>query len=81
MSAARQSLVCPLTQTLFQDPVCNVVCGHSYSREAIITLARGASQIPCPLNGCLHQVAIRTLVPNEALKRRIVRRLEPRIFE
>lgn len=81
VAAARRSLICPLTQTLFKDPVKNAACGHSYSREAIIATARGAGQIPCPLSGCLHHVSIKSLVRDEALSRRIARRSQPRIFE
>lgn len=74
VAAVRQTLVCPLTQTTFEQPVTNPTCGHTYSRDAVRALARSAATIPCPLHGCSSSVTLALLRPNEALARRIARR-------
>jgi SUMO ligase MMS21 Smc5/6 complex component len=80
VASARQTTTCPLTQTTFDRPVVNPDCGHTYSREAIITMARSATSVRCPIHGCNNTVHISRLHPNEAMERRIARKDQPRIF-
>lgn len=80
VSSIKSNLTCPLTQTLFKDPVTNPTCGHSYSRDAILALSRSGTSVPCPLNGCNRSVIISRLEPNKVLERRIKQRNQPRIF-
>jgi SUMO ligase MMS21 Smc5/6 complex component len=81
VSSTKQSTKCPLTQTVFKRPVTNPDCGHSYSQDAIVSLARAAQSLRCPIHGCNHTVIMSRLFPNEALERRISRKDQPKIFE
>lgn len=80
VASARQTTTCPLTQMTFDRPVVNPDCGHTYSREAILTMARSATSVRCPIHGCNNTVHISRLHPNEAMERRISRKDQPRIF-
>lgn len=80
VAATRQTLICPLTQRVFDKPVFNPTCGHTYSRDAILGMARSATTVPCPLHGCNATVSIPRLQPNEEMTRRIIRRSQPKIF-
>lgn len=79
MTRDETSLVCPISQAIFINPVKNPSCGHSYSKAAITMLINGSSSrrtagsIPCPVAGCLHQVALKNLVPNALLERKLAR--------
>jgi hypothetical protein len=66
----RTSLICPITQATFIDPVKNISCGHSYSRAAITQLLKNSESrrknpsIFCPVAGCQVNVSVNTLAPN-----------------
>jgi SUMO ligase MMS21 Smc5/6 complex component len=47
-----RSLKCPITRQLFENPVKNKICGHSYDKEAIIQHLRIARNKKCPVAGC-----------------------------
>lgn len=81
VAASRQTLICPLTQTIYSRPVTNPTCGHTYSRDAIVTMARSGGSIPCPLHGCNAHVIVSRLHANEAIERRIARKKQIRIFD
>lgn len=43
---------CPITTKLLDDPVTNIVCGHAYSKQAILQHLRVAKGKQCPVAGC-----------------------------
>lgn len=49
--AGTQSLKCPITTMLYEEPVRNKVCGHVYSKAGIMQQLR-ARQTRCPVAGC-----------------------------
>lgn len=81
VATAKQSLICPITQSDFVDPVTNPSCGHSYSRAGITALAeRRAGSVQCPIHGCRHAVVIANLTRNTRLERRVARKKQPKIY-
>lgn len=40
-------------------------CGHTYSREAILSLLNGQSSVKCPIAGCSKTVSANKLEPDE----------------
>lgn len=51
---AGASLKCPLTTRWLEDPVRNSVCGHCYSRGAIMEYLQNGG-VHCPVAGCLNR--------------------------
>eukprot|EP00546_Thalassionema_frauenfeldii_P004282 CAMPEP_0178910296 /NCGR_PEP_ID=MMETSP0786-20121207/9018_1 /TAXON_ID=186022 /ORGANISM="Thalassionema frauenfeldii, Strain CCMP 1798" /LENGTH=249 /DNA_ID=CAMNT_0020582531 /DNA_START=23 /DNA_END=768 /DNA_ORIENTATION=+ len=51
-----QSLKCPLTASLYEDPVKSRVCNHVYSRQALqqYMQSRRGRNVPCPVAGCIN---------------------------
>lgn len=81
VEASKRSLKCPLTQTYFVEPVTNPSCGHTFSKEAILQLARSSTSVPCPIAGCSRAVQVARLRPEEGIARAISRMGRVRIFE
>ncbi|KAL7722200.1 SP-RING-type domain-containing protein [Entamoeba marina] len=46
------SFNCPLTRKLFEDPVKSTVCGHTFSKQAIISYIGSNRKRKCPVAGC-----------------------------
>jgi len=79
MMDAKISLKCPVSGMLLEDPVKNTLCGHIYSRQAILGLIGSKRTIPCPFAGCSKMVSKRTLVNDLQTQRELkkhVRELE-----
>jgi hypothetical protein len=73
-ASAVSALKCPLTGTLLEDPVKNSVCGHAYSKAAILDHLRRAKGKVCPMVGCHNRrVTMDQLVPDLELTQ-LVRR-------
>ena len=67
-----QSLNCPITLTLLENPVRNATCPHVYSRAAIVELIRhGRGQIKCPVAGCGANVTEKQLKEDKVMARKI----------
>mmetsp|Transcript_13391 Transcript_13391/g.19725 ORF Transcript_13391/g.19725 Transcript_13391/m.19725 type:complete len:258 (-) Transcript_13391:87-860(-) len=51
-----QSLKCPITGALYENPVKNNVCHHVYSLEALKQYVRSKNgrNVPCPVAGCIN---------------------------
>ncbi|GAX15536.1 hypothetical protein FisN_6Hh167 [Fistulifera solaris] len=49
--ASKQTLKCPLTTVLLEDPMKNSFCGHVYSRAAVMEYLN-SRQRRCPVAGC-----------------------------
>jgi len=82
VTAGKVSLICPLTQTPFIDPVLNPRCKHSYSALAIRSHLRNTARHTsnnCPVSGCSQSVSLSELVPNQELARRMMRQKD-RLF-
>ncbi|CAG8526056.1 7901_t:CDS:2 [Ambispora leptoticha] len=52
ISTERQSLICPLTTKIFEEPMTSTKCRHSFSKNAILAYIRANSQAKCPTPGC-----------------------------
>lgn len=79
-TVAASTLKCPLTGTLLENPVKNSVCGHAYSKEAILDhlRRRGTKEKVCPMVGCHNRaVTLQQLVPDLELTQ-LVRRQKRR---
>lgn len=60
--------MCPLSQSLLEDPVMNVKCRHTFSRAALVGFVnawnrRGAPN--CPVVGCKEKINLNTVVADE----------------
>ena len=75
----RVTLNCPVSRLPFVEPVKNPQCGHTFSKDALMQLVMGRSEMPCPVAGCNRNVVIRALQPDEQVIRRM-EALEKRIF-
>lgn len=53
--ASTQSLRCPITAMLYEEPLRNKVCGHVYSKAGIMQMLR-SRQTKCPVAGCRNGV-------------------------
>eukprot|EP00026_Physarum_polycephalum_P007983 Phypoly_transcript_08056.p1 GENE.Phypoly_transcript_08056~~Phypoly_transcript_08056.p1 ORF type:complete len:232 (-),score=56.16 Phypoly_transcript_08056:190-885(-) len=69
--------ICPLTRKELEDPVKNIPCGHTYSREAIVDyMKKGKSKrgkFPCPVAGCSGELTKETLEKDMELERQLRR--------
>jgi hypothetical protein len=54
INSGTQSLKCPMTAMLFEDPVRNKQCGHVYSRNGIEQLLQTNGSKACPVAGCVN---------------------------
>lgn len=74
-SGNQVSLKCPCTSAIFVDPVKNRVCGHTYSRAAILNHIKIGSKkqggASCPVAGCSHKITASELVEDKDMKRRL----------
>jgi len=54
---------CPITKLIFENPVINKGCGHSYSKDAILNLLRQNKNKPmaCPVTGCSSKITAKSL--------------------
>jgi SUMO ligase MMS21 Smc5/6 complex component len=77
---SRDSLICPISQCIMKEPVKNIACNHSYSKDMIERLFNsGSHAIACPVSGCRGTVQRRNLVKDENLERKLSK-TESRIF-
>ncbi|KAJ1645642.1 hypothetical protein LPJ64_002803 [Coemansia asiatica] len=76
ISGARVTYKCPITATWLIEPMTSKVCGHSFSREAILTYIRSQrGSGPCPMVGCVHRVTAKDLFADSVLERRVANHL------
>ena len=62
------ALKCPITATLFEDPVKNKVCGHTYSRAGIQQVIKNR-KTTCPIAGCKNnRLSVNQLETDEEMK-------------
>lgn len=82
VGTGKQSLRCPLTQTIYVDPVGNPSCPHIFSRQSIISLARQnrSNYVRCPIPGCNRNINVDALRTNEVLARRVENLQAEKIF-
>jgi hypothetical protein len=74
-----QNLKCPLSLTLFVDPVKNKVCGHVYSKNAIIQHLKRSKV--CPLSGCTNTHVTQSQLEVDMETAQLVRRERAREAE
>ncbi|RIA84652.1 zinc-finger of the MIZ type in Nse subunit-domain-containing protein [Glomus cerebriforme] len=73
----KDSLHCPITTLLFDNPVTSDVCKHSYSKEAILSLIRQqGNAVSCPIPGCDKQIMEHNLKENKRLERKVAQHVK-----
>ena len=50
-ASEENSMKCPVTGTFFEDPVRNMICGHTYDRAGLVHHRR-SGKTQCPVTGC-----------------------------
>ena len=50
-SSEENSMKCPIKGTLFEDPVINMICKHTYDRDGLVH-HRKSGKSQCPIPGC-----------------------------
>jgi len=60
----------PLTLTIFVDPYTSQVCGHSFSKESIMSYMSGKRSVKCPATGCDKTFYTNDLKPNKELAKK-----------
>jgi hypothetical protein len=79
MENGEQSLKCPLTATLMENPVKNKICKHTYSRAAIMQhIAASARNCVCPVAGCQNRNVTASQLEEDKLMETLVRRFKTR---
>ncbi|CAI2191482.1 1094_t:CDS:2 [Funneliformis geosporum] len=69
----KESLHCPITTLLLENPVTSDLCKHTFSKDAIMQLmSRNGNVIPCPIPGCDKQIMEHNLKENKRLVRKVV---------
>lgn len=72
MGAQIQSLKCPITLTLLENPVRNDKCPHVYSFDAIKELVRqGRGHCKCPVSGCSAVVTMKGVREDKVTARKV----------
>ncbi|KAG9292277.1 hypothetical protein G9A89_009089 [Geosiphon pyriformis] len=72
VSTAKQSLLCPITTMLFEDPVTSLKCRHSFSKNAILAhLSSAGGQARCPEPGCDKLITESDLKLDKSLARKV----------
>lgn len=78
------SIICPLSQVTFVNPVKSTVCGHSFSEAAVRQLlsrppAKGKKPVQghvCPVAGCGKPLTMGDLVPNKKMQALVEKELQ-----
>ncbi|CAG8659542.1 10079_t:CDS:2 [Acaulospora morrowiae] len=74
MGKQKESLHCPITTLLLEDPVTSKVCKHTFSKDAILQLIRrNRDAVSCPMTGCDKQIMEHDLQPNKRIERKVAR--------
>eukprot|EP00727_Mastigamoeba_balamuthi_P006506 m51a1_g2476 hypothetical protein (219) ;mRNA; f:59341-60184 len=73
---AVRPVLCPITRQLFECPVKNKNCGHTYSKAAILDYLsrKRGDQANCPVAGCQAKVSKQTLERDNEMEREVRRR-------
>eukprot|EP01126_Amoeba_proteus_P025971 TRINITY_DN2578_c0_g1_i29.p1 TRINITY_DN2578_c0_g1~~TRINITY_DN2578_c0_g1_i29.p1 ORF type:complete len:156 (-),score=43.78 TRINITY_DN2578_c0_g1_i29:122-589(-) len=77
MRTQEHSFICPLTKILFEIPLKNRDCGHTFSQAAVLTLLnskqRNKGAILCPIAGCPSKLSRDTLEKDHEMERELRR--------
>ncbi|CAG8788308.1 1587_t:CDS:2 [Gigaspora margarita] len=72
MGKQKESLYCPITTLLLEEPVTSNVCKHTFSKDAIMQLIRrNMNSVPCPMTGCDKYIMEHNLQPNKRIERKV----------
>ncbi|CAG8442632.1 8948_t:CDS:2 [Scutellospora calospora] len=72
MGRQKESLYCPITTLLLEEPVTSNVCKHTFSKDAIMQLIRrNMNTVPCPMTGCDKHIMEHNLQPNKRIERKV----------
>ncbi|WQF83778.1 Putative E3 SUMO-protein ligase Nse2 (Mms21) [Colletotrichum destructivum] len=69
---------CPLSMQLFENPVSNNVCSHTYEKQWIVDMLRKApnERVQCPVSGCSRELGLDDLYDDPVILRKMKRALE-----
>ncbi|KAK1579800.1 zinc-finger of the MIZ type in Nse subunit-domain-containing protein [Colletotrichum navitas] len=69
---------CPLSMQLFENPVSNNVCSHTYEKQWIVDMLRKApmQRAQCPVAGCSMELGLDDLYDDQVILRKMKRALE-----
>jgi len=68
---APQALICPITQSLFEEPV-KADCDHTYEQAAILKMIHSnGGRCRCPVRGCNYMVTAEELIEDVEIKEKI----------
>lgn len=75
-----KTLICPITQQEFREPVINIKCNHTFEKDALIRNGK-LIHSKCPVNGCrITSMTLRDIEPDEDMIKRLNRKKTKRIF-
>ncbi|KAJ2780871.1 hypothetical protein H4R18_003201 [Coemansia javaensis] len=76
IAGARMNYRCPIAASWLVAPLTSKTCGHSFSKDAIMSYIqahRGACA--CPVDGCRQSIRAADLFPDQVLERKVARHL------
>ncbi|CAO3633134.1 unnamed protein product [Cunninghamella blakesleeana] len=75
IAATKKSFKCPITTTWLEEPVTNKICGHTFSKAAILSLIRRArgNRVECPIPGCHTELREESFYDNTLMERMVAK--------
>ncbi|KAG5518414.1 hypothetical protein PMAC_002807 [Pneumocystis sp. 'macacae'] len=72
ISYLNQNIKCPLTMTYLKEPMKSSVCGHYFSKYAILEILKlHNGKCTCPVVGCNKIIDNSILIPDKIMERRV----------
>ncbi|KAJ1940489.1 hypothetical protein GGF37_003953 [Kickxella alabastrina] len=77
ISGAKLTYKCPVSQSWLIDPMTSKLCGHSFSKDAILAYVRSqrGGNAKCPVGGCASIIGPRDLFSDAVLERKVAHHL------
>ncbi|KAJ1887769.1 hypothetical protein LPJ66_008939 [Kickxella alabastrina] len=77
ISGAKLTYKCPVSQSWLIDPMTSKLCGHSFSKDAILAYVRSqrSGSAKCPVGGCASIISPRDLFSDAVLERKVAHHL------
>ncbi|KAJ1892056.1 hypothetical protein LPJ66_006572 [Kickxella alabastrina] len=77
ISGAKLTYKCPVSQSWLIDPMTSKLCGHSFSKDAILAYVRSqrGGSAKCPVGGCASIISPRDLFSDAVLERKVAHHL------
>ncbi|KAG4304304.1 hypothetical protein PORY_002279 [Pneumocystis oryctolagi] len=72
ISYLNQNIKCPLTMKYLEEPVKSCICGHYFSKYAILEILKcNNGKCTCPVVGCNKIIDNNVLIPDKIMERRV----------